>query len=118
LDVDFKLADDFPGDDVGYGFDNIADVISLPPILMEKYLSAAETISTLAIPAAETLPPPVKVDLSKFTKGKSNHPDGNLLAFHRSGERSTQIDLPHPGDYVLLVTAFGDQEGEANRHSF
>jgi hypothetical protein len=42
--VEFKPARDFPADDVGYGFDNIGDVLSLPPLLMEKYLAAAETI--------------------------------------------------------------------------
>jgi hypothetical protein len=42
--VQFQPADDFPADDVGYGFDNIGDVLSLPPLLMEKYLSAAEKI--------------------------------------------------------------------------
>jgi len=47
--IDYKPSTSFPGDDVGYGFDNIADVLSLPPILMEKYLSAAEAISFQAI---------------------------------------------------------------------
>jgi hypothetical protein len=42
--IDFKPADDFPADDVGYGFDNIGDVLSVPPLLMEKYLAAAEKI--------------------------------------------------------------------------
>jgi len=44
LGVDFKPAADFPADDVGYGFDTIGDVLSIPPILMEKYLAAAEKI--------------------------------------------------------------------------
>ena len=43
--VDFRPADDFPADDVGNGFDNIGDVLSLPPLLMEKYLAAAENIT-------------------------------------------------------------------------
>ena len=43
IGIDFHPADDFPSDDVGYGFDNIGDVLSMPPILMEKYLAAAET---------------------------------------------------------------------------
>lgn len=43
--LDFRPADDFPSDDVGYGFDNIGDVLTLPPILMEKYLAAAEEIA-------------------------------------------------------------------------
>ena len=42
--VSFHPADDFPSDDVGYGFDNIGDVLSMPPILMEKYLAASEKI--------------------------------------------------------------------------
>ena len=49
IGIDFHPADDFPSDDVGYGFDNIGDVLSMPPILMEKYLAAAETISEEAI---------------------------------------------------------------------
>src|SRR5690349_16717502 len=36
LSVDFQPARDFPADDVGYGFDNVGDVLSLPPLLMEK----------------------------------------------------------------------------------
>jgi mono/diheme cytochrome c family protein len=42
--IQFQPADDFPQDDVGYGFDNIGDVLSLPPLLMEKYLAAAEKV--------------------------------------------------------------------------
>jgi hypothetical protein len=52
--IDFRPAADFPSDDVGYGFDNIGDVLSLPPLLMEKYLAAAEKIvdKAFAGPAA------------------------------------------------------------------
>lgn len=42
--IDFQPAVDFPADDVGAGFDNIGDVLSLPPLLLEKYLAAAEQI--------------------------------------------------------------------------
>src|SRR5713226_513362 len=51
--IDFHAADDFPSDDVGYGFDNIGDVLSMAPILMEKYLDAAERIVTKAFQTAE-----------------------------------------------------------------
>ena len=43
--IDFQPADDFPSDDVGEGFDNIGDVLSLPPLLLEKYLAAAEQVA-------------------------------------------------------------------------
>ncbi len=42
--VAIRPAEDFPSDDVGYGFDNIGDVLSMPPILTEKYLAAAEKV--------------------------------------------------------------------------
>ncbi|MCC6796944.1 MAG: DUF1592 domain-containing protein [Candidatus Hydrogenedentes bacterium] len=45
LGVDFRPADDFPADDTGYGFDTIGSVLSLSPLLMEKYLAAAERIA-------------------------------------------------------------------------
>src|SRR5262249_37518471 len=50
--VDFKPAEDFPSDDVGYGFDNIGDVLSFQPILLEKYMAAADKVlaEALAIP--------------------------------------------------------------------
>ena len=44
MGIDFQPAGDFPADDSGYGFDNIGDVLSLSPVLMEKYLGAAEKI--------------------------------------------------------------------------
>ncbi len=44
LGVDFQPASDFPADDSGYGFDNNGDVLSVSPLLMEKYLTAAEHI--------------------------------------------------------------------------
>jgi hypothetical protein len=51
LAVDFHAAADFPADDSGYGFDSIGDVLSLSPVLMDKYLAAAEEIAGIAIPS-------------------------------------------------------------------
>ncbi len=51
LGVDFEPAAAFPVDDSGYGFDTIGDVLTLSPLLMEKYLDAAETISARAMEA-------------------------------------------------------------------
>ena len=47
--MDFKPAQDFPPDDSGYGFDNIGDVLSMSPLLLEKYLFAAEKIADQAV---------------------------------------------------------------------
>jgi hypothetical protein len=60
LALDFRPADDFPRDDEGYGFDNIGDVLSLSPVLMEKYLAAAEQIALKAIAVHQPLRPTVE----------------------------------------------------------
>jgi len=40
----------WPPDDTGYGFDNIGDVLTISPMLLEKYMQAAETIVAAAVP--------------------------------------------------------------------
>lgn len=54
--VDLRPADDFPMDDIGYGFDNIGDVLSLSPVLFERYLAAAERVLDAAVATASPLP--------------------------------------------------------------
>ena len=52
--IDYDTSDEFPIDDSGYGFDNIGDALSVSPLLMEKYLNAAEAIVAKAVPAKAT----------------------------------------------------------------
>ena len=54
--VDFDPTTDFPSDEIGYGFDTIGDVLTISPLLMERYLDAAEAVMERAIPST---PPPV-----------------------------------------------------------
>jgi mono/diheme cytochrome c family protein len=49
LGVEYDAREEFPSDEVGYGFDNIGDVLSLSPLLLERYMAAAETISAEAM---------------------------------------------------------------------
>src|SRR6266581_3761985 len=79
--VDFQPADDFPADDSGYGFDNIGDVLSLPPVLLEKYLAAAEQVMDRAI----VLDNPNKAKITKYAApetmtGGEKVPGARLLA--------------------------------------
>lgn len=48
IGIDLQLANDFPSDDVGNGFDNMGDVLTISPILLEKYVAAAEVIADKA----------------------------------------------------------------------
>ena len=76
LGVDIRPADDFPQDDAGYGFDNIADVLSLSPVLMEKYVSAADRVARVALfgpPAhgADADPPALGGPPGRSKRGRS-----------------------------------------------
>jgi hypothetical protein len=45
LGVRFRADREFPADDSGDGFDNMAELLTLSPLLLERYMSAAERIS-------------------------------------------------------------------------
>src|SRR4051812_8138560 len=49
LGLEIDVAELLPADDIGYGFDNIGDVLTISPLLLERYLSAAGKISRLAV---------------------------------------------------------------------
>lgn len=72
MGVDYDTEVNFPPDDSGYGFDNIGDTLSLSPLLMEKYIQAAETIVSEAVPTASKIPPVRRVvgDEIKSSDGK------------------------------------------------
>ena len=48
--VDYDTQVEFPADDTGHGFDNIGDVLTISPMLMEKYLDAAQAVISKAVP--------------------------------------------------------------------
>jgi mono/diheme cytochrome c family protein len=49
LALEIDVADLLPADDIGYGFDNIGDVLSVSPFLLERYLAVAGKISRAAV---------------------------------------------------------------------
>src|SRR5262245_41617119 len=52
LGVHFDTDAEFTPDDTGHGFDNIGDVLSMSPLLLEKYIAAARSIVAQAVPMA------------------------------------------------------------------
>src|SRR5205807_7248349 len=49
LALEIDVSELLPADDIGYGFDNIGDVLSVSPLLMERYLATAGKISRAAV---------------------------------------------------------------------
>ena len=57
LDIDIDVSALLPADDAdAHGFDNMADVLSVSPALLERYMSTARKISRLAVGIAPTVP--------------------------------------------------------------
>jgi len=93
--VDFKPAEDFPADDVGYGFDNIGDVLSFQPILLEKYMTASEKILAAAIKIAE----PLKSSKQEFRSQ-------NILVIPRSAKSPTPVKIAFQSEGSAFLEKF------------
>ncbi|WP_254508071.1 DUF1592 domain-containing protein [Anatilimnocola floriformis] len=106
LGVTFRPADDFPSDDVGSGFDNQGDVLSLPPLLFEKYLSAAEKISHSAIIAnSASLVKTQKMGRKLEAVGGKWERGEHGWGLYSNGGVKGSFDIEKPGEYTLRVIA-------------
>ena len=113
LGVDFKPAENFPSDDVGYGFDNIGDVLSMPPILLEKYLAAAEQILDKAVQVPKPIvvvkdffrPQNVRTTLGPFAKNDKR------VHLAQAGAAIVSYDFLYGGEYIFRAKAYGEPAG-------
>ena len=105
----YDLAGDLPDDDTGYGFDNIADVLSMSPLQLEKFLDAAERAVELAFgPEVDTTPKPVR----GLTRGNIGADlDGGGHAIWANGTVGGAYNFQHAGEYELVIRARGDRAG-------
>lgn len=106
--VDFKPSKDFPEDDSGYGFDNIGDVLTLSPLLLEKYLRAAERIMGKALVTDMPHTGLVKVPADRMSGGLKEE---GLRILASEGEISFKHDFKKPGEYRVIIKAFASQAG-------
>ena len=84
-------------DDSGYGFDNIGDVLSMSPLLFEKYFSAAEKITAAAI-VTEKLPDgPIVRYQAEQLKSTAGNPMSGLHVLHSNGAILAPHDFKQPG---------------------
>ena len=109
--VEFQASQEFPTDDSGEGFDNIADVLTVSPLLAEKYLAAAERISARALGLVK-LPKPISASYAADVGG--GQLAGTTGAARRTGtsfiERVHRIE--YDGDYVIQAGLSGHRGPE------
>jgi len=98
LALDVNVASLLPPDDVSYGFDNIAGVLKMSPTLMERYLTAAQKVSRLAI---GTPPPTPVVDYHRLSDDlrQDDHLEGQPLGTR--GGITIRHTFPLDGEYVI-----------------
>jgi hypothetical protein len=96
LGIRFRAEKDFPADDSGDGFDNMADLLTVSPLLMERYLAAAERIAAWTVSTA-TPGKPIEVDYRARDRRIRRLDRSTIEAEHRidfGGEYVVRIGLP------------------------
>ena len=103
LAVDFRAEKSFPTDDLGSGFDNVGDVLTISPVLMEKYMAAAQRISERAL-GTVALPKPLETEYAVKFKNVQRLDSSNI-------EGSVRIDFD--GEYEIRFGLQGERHADA-----
>ncbi len=113
LNFDFKVEENFPVDDSGHGFDNIANVQTLSPILLEKYIAAASTIVDQVVPKIRWIEPQTIIAGKSFTvnEGSAKASDDSLRMSYYDTARASAVHLIDiSGNYRLAIQlSLGEQ---------
>ncbi len=91
-----------PADDLSYGFDNIADVLSLSPALLERYMLAAGKIAEMAVGD-----PSIRPTTEVYTTSPVLMQHARMSELHPFGSRggfATRHYFPVDGEYEFKVT--------------
>lgn len=109
--LSFALPDDFPTDDVGYGFDHIGDVLSLSPLLLEKYLMTGNNIASEVVLVPEAIQQPsALITTLNFGGGVVSGAKGRVL--FSEGRFTAEHEFPRDGIYLLKARAWAEQAGD------
>ena len=109
-----QAAKDFPPDDSGHGFDNNRDVLSVAPLLMERYLSAAEKTARTAVFGPPAMQPAVVQYLAPLRgspKVEAPAPGASYDAtgLSMTGSQHTRHTFPIDGEYRFALMLDGAQ---------
>ncbi len=107
LDVDFTK--DMPADDTGYGFDNIADVLTVSPTLMDRYITVAGKVARMATGQASrrVITTDYKVPKDLFVNGfgvaSYNERANDDLPLDSRGGGTFKFYVPYDATYTIQV---------------
>ena len=110
LVVDIDAGSLIPADDSGHGFDNIGDVLTVSPSLLDRYLSAARKIARLAIGD-----PNIRPYVEEYTVPRSLKQDARMsedLPFGSRGGVTVRHYFPLDGEYEIKIRLQREAEGD------
>ena len=118
MGVDFDTNAEFPPDDTGHGFDTIGDVLTISPLLMEKYIAAAQEIVSRAVPTTSGIIPETTLPGSRFRAEGGEEEEGSggrrdrsrTLSYYEPARVSTSVEAEHEGDYRLILSLSGHEQ--------
>ena len=87
-----------PADTEAYGFDNVADVLGTSPALMERYLSAAWKVASMAV-SDPRITPTIETFRVRYDLSQHDHIEG--LPIGTRGGMLIKYDFPVDGEYVI-----------------
>jgi len=104
IGVDYNTDHEFPPDDSGFGFDNIGDALTISPMLMEKYVAAAQAIVDEAVPAQERKPAEQVVQGMAFQGTNAGVKWGKRqLVFNEPASVAATLKSAIPGTYKVKL---------------
>ena len=109
LELEIDAESLLPADDSGYGFDNIGDVLSVSPMLLEKYISVARQISRLAVGNTAIRPTMSIYDADRLSL--QNDRASEALPFGSRGGVAVHHYFPVDGEYNLKVRLQQNRDG-------
>jgi hypothetical protein len=99
---DFRVEEELPPDDTGYGFDNIGDVLSISPLLLEKYMQAAEVIAANAVPRVTRVVAEKAISGTEFRKAEGKG-TGERMSFYDEAKVAHTFNAEHAGSYRIAL---------------
>ena len=100
LALDIDVASLLPPDNASHGFDNVADGLSVSPLLIDQYLSAARKISRLAV-GGRTILPATEIYRNEPDLTQDDHLEG--LPLGTRGGLRVRHTFPLDGEYAFRL---------------
>lgn len=128
LEVEFDTQAEFPADDSGHGFDNIGDVLTLSPLLLEKYLAAARTVVNKAVPVVSAVPAERVIVGKDFRRGAgasegttnrvTQSGSSLTLSYYEAAAATNQFKATNAGRYQFVLDLMANERFVDNQFDY